>query len=201
MKGAYPPISIPNSVNHDVASGGTVMRRGSVDVSLVGIRDVQSEMVVAVRFVEIDRIHAFRCALIAFEFFRADRLAAKNDAIRFERSLATEERQPTRRLFHKNAVDHRVQRQGIEVQMRRDHCADNCMAKHDKKQEKQFQQGPKPCYICPIGRRARGSRSFVVAVLGEVTNGPPSSGALSENATSGISLGKPSSGNSFRSGK
>ena len=52
-----------------------------------------------------------------------------------------------------------------------------------------------------IGLRARGSRSFVVAVLGDVTNGPPSSGAAEENATSGMSLGNPSKGNSFRSGK
>ena len=40
-----------------------------------------------------------------------------------------------------------------------------------------------------------------VAVLGVVTNGPPSRGAAEENATSGISLGKPSTGNSFRRGK
>src|SRR5205814_10342849 len=52
-----------------------------------------------------------------------------------------------------------------------------------------------------VGLRARGSRSLVVAVLGEVTNGPPSRGAAEENAMSGMSLGKPSNGNSFRSGK
>src|SRR5437016_6176764 len=51
------------------------------------------------------------------------------------------------------------------------------------------------------GRRARGSRSFVVAVEGTVTNGPPSIGAAWENATSGISLGLPSNGKSFRKGK
>src|ERR1039457_2205686 len=45
------------------------------------------------------------------------------------------------------------------------------------------------------------SRSFVVAVDGIVTNGPPSIGAASVKATSGISLGKPSSGNSLRRGK
>ncbi len=36
-------------------------------------------------------------------------------------------------------------------------------------------------------RRARGSRSFVVAVEGRVTNGPPSSGAALVKATSGTS--------------
>src|SRR5207248_2742990 len=51
------------------------------------------------------------------------------------------------------------------------------------------------------GRLARGSRSLAVAVDGCVTNGPPSIGAAEVNATSGISLGKPSSGKSFLSGK
>src|SRR5437868_2210205 len=51
------------------------------------------------------------------------------------------------------------------------------------------------------GGRARGSRSLAVAVLGRVTNGPPSSDAALLKATSGISLGSPSNGNSFRSGK
>src|SRR5436309_5720712 len=51
------------------------------------------------------------------------------------------------------------------------------------------------------GGRARGSRSFDVAVLGTVTNGPPSIGVTLVKAISGISLGNPSSGKSFRSGK
>ena len=51
------------------------------------------------------------------------------------------------------------------------------------------------------GGRARGSRSLVVAVDGRVTNGPPSSGADLVKATSGISLGRPSNGNSLRNGK
>jgi len=49
--------------------------------------------------------------------------------------------------------------------------------------------------------RARGSRSLEPAVLGIVTKGPPSSGVTLVNATSGISLGKPASGKSFRNGK
>jgi len=51
------------------------------------------------------------------------------------------------------------------------------------------------------GGRARGSRSLALAVLGTVTNGPPSIGVTFVKATSGISLGSPSSGNSFRNGK
>src|SRR5256886_6067746 len=51
------------------------------------------------------------------------------------------------------------------------------------------------------GGLARGSRSLAVAVLGWVTNGPPSIGVALVNATSGISLGRPSNGNSFRKGK
>ena len=39
------------------------------------------------------------------------------------------------------------------------------------------------------GCRERGSRSFDVAVLGRVTNGPPSNGAADVKATSGMSLG------------
>src|SRR5438270_8448292 len=56
-------------------------------------------------------------------------------------------------------------------------------------------------YSFKSGRRARGSRSFVVAVEGRVTKGPPSIGAAWENATSGISLGLPSSGKSLRKRK
>ena len=51
------------------------------------------------------------------------------------------------------------------------------------------------------GGLARGSRSLAVAVLGRVTKGPPSSDAAFVKATSGISLARPSSGNSFRNGK
>lgn len=58
-----------------------------------------------------------------------------------------------------------------------------------------------PYKIHNSGGCARGSRSFAVAVLGLVTNGPPSIGVTFVKATSGISLGKPSSGNSFRNGK
>ncbi|MEY5015999.1 MAG: hypothetical protein RIS92_2357 [Verrucomicrobiota bacterium] len=49
--------------------------------------------------------------------------------------------------------------------------------------------------------RERGSRSLVVAVVGLVTKGPPSSGARFEKATSGMSLGRPARGKSFRKGK
>src|SRR6266576_2378037 len=51
------------------------------------------------------------------------------------------------------------------------------------------------------GGCARGSRSFEPAVLGTVTNGPPSIGVALVKATSGISLGNPSRGKSFRNGK
>jgi hypothetical protein len=51
------------------------------------------------------------------------------------------------------------------------------------------------------GGRARGSRSLVPESVGAVTNGPPASGATALNATSGISLGFPSNGKSFRNGK
>jgi hypothetical protein len=57
---------------------------------------------------------------------------------------------------------------------------------------------PPPLYS---GGRARGSRSLVPVAVGEVTNGPPASGATALNATSGISLGFPSNGKSFRNGK
>ena len=48
--------------------------------------------------------------------------------------------------------------------------------------------------------RARGSRSLVVAVVPKVTKGPPSKGAASLKATSGMSLGLPPSGKSLRNG-
>src|SRR5688572_10653129 len=81
MKPADPAISIAKTVNHDVASGRTVMGRGSVDVALLRIRDVQGEMVIAVRFMEIDRVNPFRSPLIAFEFLRADWVAPERHPI------------------------------------------------------------------------------------------------------------------------
>src|SRR4029434_3672723 len=64
-----------------------------------------------------------------------------------------------------------------------------------------LKRGPEPDRHHNSGGLARGSRSFVVAVLGCVTNGPPSSGADLVKATSGISLASPSNGNSLRNGK
>ena len=48
--------------------------------------------------------------------------------------------------------------------------------------------------------RDLGSRSLVVNVVGTVTNGPPSIGARRLKATSGMSLARPASGKSLRSG-
>jgi hypothetical protein len=47
---------------------------------------------------------------------------------------------------------------------------------------------------------ARGSRWIVSASWGDVTNGPPSRGAMPVKATLGISLSLPARGNSFRKG-
>jgi hypothetical protein len=51
------------------------MRRGSIDVSLFRIRDVQGEMVVTVRLMEVDGIHALRRPLIALKLLGPDWLA------------------------------------------------------------------------------------------------------------------------------
>ena len=106
------------------------------------------------------------------------------------------ERQPSCGFLDYDSIGHRIAGQGIDVQIRCCCQPNRYHANDQKKNQEQLQ-----FYSGSIGLRARGSRSFVVAVLGSVTNGPPSSGALSENATSGMLLGNPSSGNSFLSGK
>ena len=68
MKCSEPAPAIRQTVNHDVASGGKALGRGAIDVVLLRIRNVQSEMVVAVGLVEVDRVNAFRGALIALVF-------------------------------------------------------------------------------------------------------------------------------------
>ncbi len=86
--------------------------------------------------------------------------------------------------------------------MRGDRYADELRGKHEEEQNRK----PISTRLLPVNLArpavAPAARDpLVVAVLGGVTNGPPSSGALAEKATSGMSLGKPSSGNSLRSGK
>src|SRR5439155_7740464 len=51
------------------------------------------------------------------------------------------------------------------------------------------------------GIRTRGSRAIVSLPPAMVTNGPPTIGVVSVNATSGNSLGRPASGKSLRNGK
>jgi len=153
-------------------------------------------MVVAVRFVKIDGVNSFRCTLIAFEFFCAHWRAAERHRITFQSTPVPKQGQPARRFLDENSIRHRIAGQGIHVQVSRGRET-NCHQTNNQKDNQQQLQ----FYSGSAGRRARGSRSFVVPVLGSVTNGPPSSGALSENATSGMLLGNPSSGNSFRSGK
>ena len=155
-------------------------------------------MIIAVRFVKIDPIDPFRRSLVAFVFLRPNRGAAQRDGVTFQNASVVEQRQPTRGFLDHDSIGYRVEGQGIEIQVsgRREPAGGE--TNYEKKNQQNFQ--PRN-YCGSIGRRARGSRSFVVAVLGMVTNGPPSSGALSEKATSGMLLGNPSSGNSFRNGK
>ena len=174
------------------------MDRGAIDVVLLRIRDMQREMVIAVRLVEIDPVNAFRRSLIAFVFLRPEGRATQRHGISFQDPAILKQRQAAGRFLDENSVCHSVAGQGIKVQVSSRREPDNGKACDEKEDQEDFQ--PR-CYCGSIGRRARGSRSFAVAVLGSVTNGPPSSGALSENATSGMLLGNPSSGNSFRSGK
>lgn len=165
-------------------------------------------MVIAVLLVEVDSINSLRRSLIAFLFFRTNGNATERDAVSFKRRAIAQECEPPRGLLHEDAIGLGVWGQGMKIEMGADQNSQREQAKKDNIEKQHFHNRLQrsgglttALYIISIGRRARGSRSFVVAVLGEVTNGPPSSGALSENATSGISLGKPSSGNSFRSGK
>jgi hypothetical protein len=171
---------------------------GAIDVALLRIRNVQRQMVIAVRLVEIDCVKAFRRPLIAFVFFHPRRRTTQRHSIGLQHSPVPHEDQPPRGFFDNEAVSHRIAGQGIEIYVSHGGYADRDQAKREEKNQQDFQRR---LYCGSIGLRARGSRSFVVAVLGDVTKGPPSSGALSEKATSGMLLGKPSNGNSFRSGK
>ena len=196
MEPADPAAAVRQSVDHDVASGGQTLGRGAINVVLFRIRNVQGKMVIAVRFVKIDRVDSFRRALIAFEFLCANWRAAECHRIAFQNAPVLKQRQPAGCFLDENSIGHRIVGQGSYVQISGRREADSHQTNDQKNDQQQLQ-----FYNGSAGRRARGSRSFVVAVLGSVTNGPPSSGALSENATSGMLLGNPSSGNSFRSGK
>src|SRR5438270_12668862 len=66
MKSPDPSATIWQSMNHDVTSGREVRNRGAIDVALLRIRNVQRQMVIAIRFVEIARVNPFRRSLIAF---------------------------------------------------------------------------------------------------------------------------------------
>ena len=196
MEPADPAAAVRQSMDHEVAAGGQTLGRGAINVVLFRIRNVQGKMVVAVRFVKIDRVNSFRRALIAFEFLCARGRAAECHRIAFQSAPILKQRQATCGLLDENSIGHGIVGQGIYIQIssRREAARHYANNQKNKQQQLQFYSGS-------AGSRARGSRSFVVAVLGSVTNGPPSSGALSENATSGMLLGNPSSGNSFRRGK
>ena len=194
MKPADPTASIRQSMNHDVASGRKIFERGAIDIVLLRIRNVERQVVIAVRFVEIDLVNSFRRSLIAFVFFRPDRNATQGNPISFQDASVLKQHQSSRRFFDDDSIRDGIAGQGTEVHVGRRRETADCETDDKKKNQQNFQP-------YNSGLRARGSRSFVVAVLGNVTNGPPSRGAVSENATSGILLGSPSSGNSLRSGK
>ena len=181
-------------MNHDVASGRETFGRRAIDVVLLRIRNVEREVVIAVGLVEIDFVNPLRRALVAFVLLGADRRAAQRYRITFQNASVLKQRQSPRCFFHNDPVRHSVAGKGIEIYIGRRGQTHGC----ETDDEKNYQQNFQPY---SSGLRARGSRSFVVALLGNVTKGPPSSGAVSEKATSGILLGNPSSGNSFRSGK
>src|ERR1700682_2218385 len=56
VKSPDPAAAVRQSVNNNVASRRETLSSGAIDVARLGIRDVQRQMVIAVRFVEIDRV-------------------------------------------------------------------------------------------------------------------------------------------------
>jgi hypothetical protein len=194
MKTADPAAAIRQTVDHYIAPGRAPFRRRALEIGQSRIRNVESEVEVAIGLMEIDHVDPFRSSLIAFEFLSPAGRTTQRYRICFQRLPVPNESQTPRGFFDDHAISHGIAGQGIDVQV-------SVGSDPRRPQAKQEQEDQKYLQAYSSGRRARGSRSFVVAVLGAVTNGPPSSGALSENATSGILLGKPSSGNSFRRGK
>ena len=63
-------------MNHDVASRGQTLSRGAINIVLFRIGNVEGKMVIAVRFVKIDRVDSFRRALITFVLLGANGRAA-----------------------------------------------------------------------------------------------------------------------------
>src|SRR5438067_11105043 len=138
MKRADPAAAVSNSVNHDVAPGRHSLRGGAIDISLLRIRDVQGQMIIAVGFMEIDPIESFGRALIAFLFLRPDGRAAQGDAIRFENAVAAKKREPARGFLHADTIGHRVRGEGMQVEMRADHRGDGEEAKQNEEEGNHF---------------------------------------------------------------
>ena len=131
MKRADPAATVSDSVNHDIAPGRHALRRGAIDVSLLRIRNVQRQMIIAVRFVEIDPVKSFGRALIAFLFLRADGRAAQGDAIRFQNGVTIQKREPACGFIHADAIGHGIRGEGMQIEMRANHCGDGEEAKQN----------------------------------------------------------------------
>jgi len=138
MKRADPAAAVSNSVNHDVASGRHSLRDRAIDIALFRIGNVESQMIIAVGFMEIDPIESFGRALIAFLFLRPDGRAAQGDAIRFENVVAAKKREPARGFFHANTIGHSIRGEGMQVEVRADHRGDGEEAKQDEEEENRF---------------------------------------------------------------
>ena len=116
------------------------MNTGAINVARVRIRNVQRQMVIAVRLMEIDRVNSFRGALIAFVFLWTDGSTAERDSICLKRVTVLQQRQSACGFFYKDAVSHRSAGKGIKVQVRRGGHADGKKAKQQEENQKQFQR-------------------------------------------------------------
>ena len=104
-------------MNHDIAAGRQTLGRCPIDVALFRVRNVERAMIVAVGFVKIDFVNAFRRPLIAFVFLGANWRAAERYRVLFQDATILKQGHPARRLFDQNPIRHGSAGKGIDVQI------------------------------------------------------------------------------------
>lgn len=91
-------------MNHDVATCGVPAGASPTSVRGVRIRDVESEVVLAVKIAAVDDVQPFGGSIIALTLFGSGGLTAECNGVGFQWPVGAIERQCSRGLVHDNSI-------------------------------------------------------------------------------------------------
>lgn len=97
-------IAIRQSVDHDVAAGGTSFVLSFPPVLLIGIRNVNGLVKLALRIPPVERVGSFGSLVISLLFLGADWIRSQSDLVCANDFAPREEGQRVLALYHDNLV-------------------------------------------------------------------------------------------------